>query len=229
MSMFKYLVVATVLAVSPACSKKPAEGKAPAEGSGSAVAAAGSGSGSAAPAAPAEPPMPAALPPLDPAADFVSVFATHKEPKPIDPVEVRFDKFTVTKAKFDPKNLEGGTATLEIDLASLHTTSVKRDGHLKSPAYIDVAKFATITVDVDNVKKKDGATYTADANVKFHGVEKKLPVTFDVIETKDDSVRIKGEAKYSRVDFGVGKDPSDKEETTNAEQTIKLQLTLKNT
>lgn len=224
--MFKYLVLATVLAVSPACKKKeePAPRPAVTEGSGSAAgsAATGSAAGSAtAGSAAAEVP--------DANADSISVFATHAKPKPDDPVEVKFTKFSVTNAKFDPKNLEGGTATVELDLASLSSGSAKRDGHLSSPDYIDLSKFTTATIDIANVKKKDDQSYAADAKVKFRDIEKTYPVTFQVLETKDDgTVRIGAEQAFTRADFKLGKDTTDETESVAGPLTIKLQLTLKN-
>jgi len=163
-------------------------------------------------------------------ADSIVVLAKHTEPKPSDPVQVKFEKFKVTKATFDPKKIEGGKATIEIDATSLKTDSEKRDAHLKTPDFIDAAKFATITVDIDKVKKKADKTYTAEATVKFRDVTKKYPVTFDVIDQKPDSIRIKSETNFSRLDFKVGKDSKDPKEAPVApDLTIKLALTLKNT
>jgi polyisoprenoid-binding protein YceI len=161
-------------------------------------------------------------------ADSIVVLAKHTEAKPNDPVQVQFEKFKVTKATFDPKKIEGGKATIEIDATSLKTDSAKRDAHLKTPDFIDVSKFATITVDIDKVKKKADKTYTAEATVKFRDITKKYPVTFDVVDQKADSIRIKGEAGFSRLDFKVGKDSKDPKEAPVApDLTIKLLLTLK--
>ena len=163
-------------------------------------------------------------------ADSIVVLAKHTDPKPNDPVAVKFEKFKVTKATFDPKKIEGGKATIEIDATSLKTDSEKRDAHLKTPDFIDTAKFATITVDIDKVKKKADKTYTAEATVKFRDVTKKYPVTFDVVATKPDSIRIKGETSFSRLDFKVGKDSKDpKVAPVQPELTIKMELTLKKT
>lgn len=163
-------------------------------------------------------------------ADSIVVLAKHTDPKPNDPVQVKFEKFKVTKATFDPKKIEGGKATIEIDATSLKTDSEKRDAHLKTPDFIDTSKFATIMVDIDKVKKKADKTYTAEATVKFRDVTKKYPVTFDVVDTKPDSIRIKGETSFSRLDFKVGKDSKDpKVAPVQPELTIKMELTLKKT
>ena len=162
--------------------------------------------------------------------DSIVVLAKHSPGKPTDPVQVRFEKFKVTKATFDPKKIEGGKATIEIDATSLKTGEDKRDAHLNTPDFLDTAKFAKITVDIDKVKKKADKTFTAEATVKAHGVTKKYPVTFDVIDQQADSIRIKGESTFSRLDFKVGKDPKEpKAAPVDTELTIQLQLTLKKT
>lgn len=187
------------------------------------------GSDVAAPAGSAAAPA-AAAPTPDTSTDHITVLAHHQKPKPTDPVRLEFQKFRVVKADFDPKKIEGGTATIEIDLASFDTHSDQRNNHLKSESYLDVGKFATATIDITNVKQKAGTTYSADANVSAHGQTKTYPVTFDVLETKDDSIRIKGEHTFPRLDFGVGTDPAQNpDESVAPEVTIEMVLTLKKT
>lgn len=248
MKSLKLIVLATVLAVSPACSnKKDSENKAPPVADNTGSAAMGSGSagsaadmagsagsagdmagsaGSAGSADMAGSAGSAAAP--DPKADYIDVYAEHAEKKPDDPVAVHFDRFKVVKASFDPKKVEGGSATLELDLTSMKSGSDKRDKHLASPDYLDTGKFTTLTIDIGNVKKKADNTYTADAKVKLRDVEKKYPVTFEVVETGEDWIRVKGEHKFARLDFKVGGKPS-KDESVAQELTVKLQLTLKKT
>jgi polyisoprenoid-binding protein YceI len=167
----------------------------------------------------------AAAAPADPKADFVHVLGHHNPPKPTDPVVIDIPKFQVVKTDVDPQKVEGGTAELTLDLSSLSSGSAKRDKHLSSPDYLDVAKFATITIDVDNVKKQSGATYTADATISAHGVQKKLPVSFDVVETLPDGVRIHAKQPWKRSDFSIGA-PEGGDESTADGQEIELQLTL---
>jgi polyisoprenoid-binding protein YceI len=166
----------------------------------------------------------------DPEPDSIVVLAKHTEAKPDDPVQVRFEKFKVTKAKFDAKKIEGGKATIEIDATSLKTGADKRDAHLNTPDFLDTAKNPTIVVDIDKVKKKADKKFTAEATVKFRGVTKKYPVTFDVVDQQADSIRIKAEAPFTRMDFKVGKDSKDpKVAPVQNGLVIQMALTLKNT
>jgi len=166
----------------------------------------------------------------DPEPDSIVVLARHVEAKPDDPVQVRFERFKVVKASFDPKKVEGGKATIEIDATSLKTGIDKRDAHLNTVDFLDTAKFGKITVDIDKVKKKADKTFTAEATVKFRDVTKKYPVTFDVVDQTANSIRIKSEITFSRLDFKVGKDSKDpKVSPAQPELVMKVALTIKRT
>jgi polyisoprenoid-binding protein YceI len=156
-------------------------------------------------------------------ADKLEIFAKHTDPKKED-VTVTFTGIKVVEAKFDPEKIEGGTATIEVDVGTLGSGIDKRDIHLKSKDYLEHETFPAVTIKVDNVKKS-GDKYTADATIKAHGVEKKVPVTFTVAEKAADWVRINGEATFSRLDFKVGK--AETEDGAAANMTAKLQVTLK--
>lgn len=238
MKLFSAFVFASVLATgSLASADDKAAGKAPAAPA--APAKADAKADAKAPAAPAkadakaEAKAPTPAPAMTPAAstDSIVVLAKHAEPKPDDPVSVKFEKFKVTKASFDPKKIEGGKATIEIDATSLKSGADKRDGHLQTPDFLDTAKNPTITVELDKVKKaKEDKHFNAEATVKFRGVTKKYPVSFEVTGTTADSITIKGSHDFSRLDFKVGKDSKDPKEAPVAPGlTIKLELTLKKT
>ena len=71
---------------------------------------------------------------------------------------------------------------------------------------------------------------TADATVAFHGVTKTYPVTFEVVDQKADSIRIKSEVSFSRLDFNVGTDSKDpKVAPAQPELVIQMAVTLKKT
>ncbi len=202
--MTKLIPLLALLVLAPACKKQEDTGARPPAGSGSSKEIATTG-------------------------DHISVLAHHKDPKPSDPVRLDFKKFRVISATFDPKNLEGGTATIELDLSSFDTGSGERDDHLKSPAYLDIGKLATAMITIDHVKR-NAASYAADATVAAHGLTKTYPVTFSVLETADDRIRIKGEHTFARLDFGIGTDPAQsQDEQVGTDVTIEMVLTLQST
>ena len=244
MKTLSYLVLAAALAVAPACKKKKTEPAPPPTPSGSSMAGTGSsmtppppdpGSGSSMAGSGSDMGSGSAMAGsgsaamVDPNADYIDVFAEHApEKKPDDPVKVHFEKFAVKKVSFkDPNNLEGATATIEVDVASMKSGSDKRDKHLATDQYLDASKFTTFSIDIAKVKKKADKQYTAEAKVKVRGIEKTYPVTFEVVDAKDDWVRVKGEHKFARLDFKVGKEKLGADEAVAQELTVKLQLTLK--
>lgn len=145
-------------------------------------------------------------------------------------VTVEFGDFKVVKAHVDLENLEKAMAVVEFDIASLKSGIDKRDEHLKSPDFFDVAQFAKGTFTVSKLEKTEEADmYKATAEVDIHGVKKEIPVSFKVVEKKEDgAIVVEAEAKdLARADWGVGGAP----EQVNAAPTfgVALRLTLKTT
>lgn len=243
MKNLKFVVLAAALAAASACKKQP--DPAPAAGSGSAVVVAvgsgsavvvaaatdvqvvavgsGSGAGSGSAVGSAAAGSGSAADPAADAGDWVKVYARHLPAKPGDPVEITIPKLTVVKSSFDLAKLEGGTAQLSLDLTSLKSDSPKRDAHLGTPDFIDTVKYGTATIDIVDVKKTGDNAYTANAKVALRGLEKTYPVTFTVVDSGPDWVRVRGEQTISRGDFKVGQPDKDIENGL----AVKLQLTLK--
>ena len=161
------------------------------------------------------------------AGDYIKVTAMHEPKKPEDPVVVEFKNFSVTEMDFDPKKLVGGKATLEIELASLSSGNGDRDGHLKNPDFLDVAKMPKAIVKV-SVDKKNGKKYMGTAHVEAHGMKAKWPVSFEIVKEMDDGVVIKASHSFKRSDLKVGSPPS-KDLPVADKLTLDLQLTLQNT
>jgi len=161
--------------------------------------------------------------------EFIRFDVNHHDPDR-GMVHGHFEKFRVTSAHVDLDNLDRAHATIEIDLASVKTGNEKRDDHVRSADFFEVATYATATVNVKNVKAGEGGTYSADAEVSLHGVSRTLPVTFKVVETHDDgSITIEGEHRgLARADFNIGGSPEDTNVAPNLEF-VKVRLKLANT
>jgi polyisoprenoid-binding protein YceI len=149
-----------------------------------------------------------------------------------------FGKVTGT-VSLDDKDLKKASIDAVIDAASINTRVDKRDAHLRSPDFFDVARFPTITFKSTEVQKAGGDKYKVTGTLTMHGVSK--PVVLDVVsattEVKDPYGNMKRGAvittTLNRKDFGLtwnktleagGVMVSD---TVNV--TIDLQLTRKTT
>ncbi len=163
-----------------------------------------------------------------PEGDALVIAASHVEPKPTDPVKVRLTSLKVVEAKFDPANLEGGSAKIEIDPTALDSGSEKRDNHLKSDDYLDLAQFATITVAVSDIKKV-ADSYSAKLVVDAHGTQVTWDaVPFKVTKTEGDAVTVELTHAFKRTDFGIGTPPGPDQSVAD-ELEATLTMTLKKT
>jgi len=113
---------------------------------------------------------------------------------------------------FDEKDPSKSTVEATIDVSTVNTRDEKRDGHLKSPDFFDVAKFGTITFKSTKVEKA-GAGLKVTGDLTMKGVTK--PVVLDVAgptgEVKDPygNTRrgISATGQVNRKDFGVSYGP----------------------
>lgn len=109
----------------------------------------------------------------------------------------------------DEKDLSKSSVEASIDATSLKTRVEKRDEHLKSPDFLDVAKYPTITFKSKKVEKAGDGKFKVTGDLTIHGVTKEAVLEVEGAPTpfKDPlgSMRVGGVAttKINRKDFGV--------------------------
>lgn len=141
---------------------------------------------------------------IDPVHSNISFSARHMM---ISDVKGEFDKFsgTITANDDDPKSVE---IVATIDAASINTRAEKRDNHLKSPEFLDVAKYPTITFKSVKIEPDGDGKWKVTGNLTLHGVTK--PVVLEVTGPSPE-VMVMGSprrgasatATINRQDFGV--------------------------
>jgi polyisoprenoid-binding protein YceI len=110
----------------------------------------------------------------------------------------------------DEKDVTKSTVEATIDASTVNTNEPKRDEHLRSADFFDVAKFPTITFKSKSVKKSGEGKLAVTGDLTMHGVTKE--VTLDVEgpakEIKDPWGNVRSGAsastKINRKDFGLG-------------------------
>lgn len=105
------------------------------------------------------------------------------------------------------------TVQATIDVASVNTREEKRDTHLKSPDFFDVAKFPSITFKSTKVEKAgEGHKVTGDLTIKGVTRSVVLAVSGPTAEVKDPYGNAKrgisATTKINRKDFGVSYGPN---------------------
>lgn len=81
-------------------------------------------------------------------------------------------------AKFDPMNPANDSLTANIEASSVDTRVEMRDNDLRSPNFLDVQKFPTITFQSKQVKATGNGKLQITGDLTIHGVTKE--VTLDV-------------------------------------------------
>jgi polyisoprenoid-binding protein YceI len=113
-----------------------------------------------------------------------------------------FEKWEID-AQLDPAGLENSTVSLTIDAASLNTRVARRDSHLRSPDFFDVAKYPEIKFVSKSVKKLDDKNVTLVGDLTLRGVTKTVEIPVRVVFLRDGDARFKGELQINRRDFGM--------------------------
>jgi len=125
----------------------------------------------------------------------------------ISNVRGEFTKVT-GKIAWDAENPANSSIEANIDAASINTRETQRDGHLKSPDFLDVEKYPTLEFRSTQVQGSDGELKVT-GHLTLHGVTHKvvLDVEGPTPETKDPwgNARIGASAttKINRKDFGL--------------------------
>ena len=93
----------------------------------------------------------------------------------VSTVRGNFDKFDVT-VMIDDTDLSKSSVEVSIDVASVNTRNEKRDGHLKSPDFFNVAEEAnkTMTFKSKKVEKVSDTEYNVTGDFTLMGVTKEV-------------------------------------------------------
>jgi polyisoprenoid-binding protein YceI len=122
-------------------------------------------------------------------------------------VRGQFEKFSGT-VNFDEQNPANSSVDVTLDTASLQSKDEKRDGHLKSPDFLDVATFPTLSFKSKRIKVIDenSAKITGDLTIKDVTKEVTLDVDYHGQQKApwgSTSAGFTGTTKINREDWGL--------------------------
>ena len=123
-------------------------------------------------------------------------------------VKGEFDKVTGT-VNFDPANPATSTVEASIDASTISTRDGQRDGHLKSPDFLDVEKFPAITFKSKKVTSTGGDSFNVVGDLTIHGTTKEVNLNVEELtgEAKDPWGNMRrgatAKTRINRKDFGM--------------------------
>jgi polyisoprenoid-binding protein YceI len=125
----------------------------------------------------------------------------------ISKVRGRFSAFSGTVELPEGGGIEGGSAKVEVQIASIDTAEPKRDGHLKSADFFDAEKFPTMTFESTKVVAK-GSDFELHGKLTIRGTTKDVVLAGENLgAAKDpwgnDRVVFSAKTTISRGEFGL--------------------------
>ena len=116
------------------------------------------------------------------------------------PVKGRFTEFSGDGQITDTQTVFG---RIDIKAASLGTKIRKRDDHLRSEDFFEVAKFHDVSVVVTGAEAVEGDAVDLRAQLTVRGTTRPVPLRATVTVLDDGAVRVNAQATIDRKDFGV--------------------------
>ena len=120
---------------------------------------------------------------IDPAHSGIHFTVRHMV---VSKVRGRFSRFQ-GDVQFDPARPGAAKVEVTVDASSIDTNEPKRDDHLRSPDFFDVAKYPALTFLSTRVEPKGEGRLAITGNLSLHGVTREVVLDTEVL--------------------GVGKDP----------------------
>lgn len=114
----------------------------------------------------------------------------------------QFRKFNV-KADVDDKALENSKVMVTVDVASIDTNNERRDKHLRSKDFFDVANHSTATINIKGIRKLSDTSFEADGEITIRGVTKPIQLPVRILLFENGILRFRGSVEMNRKDFGV--------------------------
>ncbi len=126
----------------------------------------------------------------------------------VSTVRGEFGKVSGT-VNLDEQDPSKSSLEATIDTASINTRVEKRDQHLKSPDFLDVTKYPTMTFKSKKIEKVSDAKFKVTGDLTLHGVTKEVVLDVEgspkAFKDPSGNLRVGGVAttKINRQDFSV--------------------------
>jgi polyisoprenoid-binding protein YceI len=117
---------------------------------------------------------------LDPAHTKVSFAVDHF----FTPVEGSFEEFDVTLA-YDPENPSASKVTAKIPVGSVDTANTKRDDHLRSADWFEVAEHPYMTFESSSVRAVGEGRLVALGTLTIKGISRQVTLPIEILGVRE--------------------------------------------
>lgn len=129
----------------------------------------------------------------------------------ITPVRGVFTDYDV-ELQFSPDDLENSSLNVTIDVNSIDTKNERRDGHLKSEDFFNVAEFSTITFASASIEAVGENQFVAKGELTIRDVTREFELPFTLLGLVESPFQegvtvaaFQSEFQIDRMDYEVGK------------------------
>ncbi len=116
-----------------------------------------------------------------------------------------FDKWEA-EVQLDPAKIENSSFKITIEAASINTRVARRDDHLRSKDFFDVATYPQITLVSKKITKTGDQTYAVVGDLTLRGVTKQLDVEVTKVFYENNRGRFRASFRINRKAFGISYD-----------------------
>jgi polyisoprenoid-binding protein YceI len=116
-----------------------------------------------------------------------------------------FDKWDA-EIQLDPAKIENSSFKITIEAASINTRVARRDDHLRSKDFFDVATYPQITLVSKKITKTGDQTYAVAGDLTLRGVTKQLDVEVTKVFYENNRGRFRASFRINRKAFGISYD-----------------------
>lgn len=112
------------------------------------------------------------------------------------------------RVELDEKNIESSKVSVRIDATSIDTREEKRDAHLRSADFFDVAKYPELTFESTKIEKAGDDRYRVTGALTIHGITKEVVLDAESLGFGKDPwgnerAAFQAQVSINRKDFGL--------------------------
>jgi polyisoprenoid-binding protein YceI len=113
-----------------------------------------------------------------------------------------FDKWEAD-VQLDPQKIDASSVKLTIDASSVNTRIQRRDDHLRSKDFFDVAQYPQITFVSKKISSAGTNKYNIVGDLSLHGVTKEITVPAEMVFYEGTRGRFRGTFQLNRKEYGI--------------------------